>query len=463
MNSKAAAMAILLILSSAGVSAAEITMISRRSQRNPSNGASGEPATSETGQVVAFRSAATNLAERCKNGFTHIFVRDRNTGTIGCVSVNSSGDQSNGDSFAPSISADGRFIAFTSTATNLAGDNCDNGLHQIYVRDRVSGTTRCISVNSNDRNGNGDSHASSISEEGRFVAFDSAATNLTGNECDNGLNHIFVHDRTDGTTTCVSVRSNGDNGNGDSFDPSISADGRVVVFQSTASNLAPRCNNGNSHIYIHNLDTGETHCVSQNNEGEQSNGNSMLARVSGDGRFVVFQSGSTNVTRRCVNGAMHIFVRDLIEGGITCASVDNRGNQGNGDSVQPSISSNGRFVAFSSEATNLSGNRCADGVAQVFLRDRLDEKTGCASVVGRKKVQGNGASTNPWIAANGSLITFESDASNLVKKDLNGLRDVFARGISASRSADGDGSSFVIIFDLLQRDETTGGLILIID
>jgi Tol biopolymer transport system component len=461
MIGKAAAMAILLILSSAAASAAETTMISRRSQRNPSNGASGEPATSENGGVVAFRSAATNLAERCNNGFTHIFVRDRNTGTLGCVSVNSNGDQSNRDSFAPSISADGRFIAFTSTATNLAGDNCDNGFHQIYVRDRVSGTTRCISVNSNDRNGNGDSHASSISEDGRFIAFDSAASNLTENGCDNGRNHIFVHDRTTGRVACVSVRSNGDDANGDSFDPSISADGQVVVFQSTATNLAPRCNNGNSHVYIRDLETRETHCVSLNNEGEQSNGNSALARVSADGRFVVFQSDSTNVTRRCVNGAIHIFVRDLVEGRITCASVDNRGNQGNADSVQPSISSNGRFVAFSSVATNLSGNRCADGVAQVFLRDRLDEKTGCASVVGRKKVQGNGASTSPWIAANGSLITFESDASNLVKKDLNGLRDVFARGNASSRSSDGDGSSFVIIFDSSQGDEGTGFFLII--
>lgn len=460
MKGKAAVMAILLILSSAAATAAETTIISRKSQRKPSNAASGEPATSETGQFVVFRSAATNLdSDRCKNGFTHIFVRDRNTGTIRCVSVNSNDRQGDRDSLAPSISADGRFIAFTSPATNLDEDRCDNGFHQIYVRDRVSGTTRCISVNSNDRNGNQDSHASSISDDGRFIAFDSAATNLTGNKCDNGFNHVFVHDRSTGKTTCVSVRSNGDEANGDSFDPSISADGRVVVF-STATNLSARCDNGNSHIYIHNLDTGENHCLSRNNEGQQSNGNSALARVSGDGRFVVFQSDSTNVTRRCVNGAMQIFVRDLVEGRITCASIDNRGNQGNDDSVQPSISSDGRFVAFSSGATNLTGNRCADGITQVFVRDRLDEKTACASV-GPKKVKGNGASTSPSIAANGSLVTFESDASNLVKKDLNGLRDVFARGISTS--SDGDGSSFVIVSDLLQGDEPTGGLILIFD
>jgi Tol biopolymer transport system component len=255
-----------------------------------------------------------------------------------------------------------------------------------------------------------------------------------------------------GTTTCVSVRTNGDEGNGDSFDPSISADGRVVVFQSTATNLATRCSNGNSHIYMHNLATGETSCVSVNNEGNQSNGNSALARVSGDGRFVVFQSDPTNFTTRCSNGFTHIFVHDTIEERTTCASIDNHGNQGNNDSMQPSISSDGRFVAFSSAASNLTGNRCVNGNVQVFVRDRADEETKCASI-GPKNVEGNNGSINPSISANGTLVTFESDSNNLVKKDTNGLRDVFGHGISISKS--NGGSSFTIIFDLLQLGDIT--------
>ena len=150
MNSKTTVMAILLILSSTTALAAPTTLISRRSQKNPSNGPSGEPAVSETGQFVAFRSSATNLdSERCDNGLSQIFVSDRNTGTIRCVSLNSNGRQGDQDSLAPSISGDGRFIAFTSMATNLAENQCDNGFNQIYVRDRTSGTTRCVSVNSN--------------------------------------------------------------------------------------------------------------------------------------------------------------------------------------------------------------------------------------------------------------------------------------------------------------------------
>jgi hypothetical protein len=462
MTSKAAVIAILLILSSTTALAASTTLISRGSQKNPSNGPSGAPAASETGQFVAFRSSATNLdSERCDNGLSQIFVSDRNTGTIRCVSLNSNGRQGDQDSLAPSISADGRFIAFTSMATNLAGNECDNGFNQIYVRDRTSGTTRCVSVNSNGREANQHSDASSISADGTLIAFDSAATNLAGNKCDNGFNHIFVHDLSTDTTICVSVRTNGDEGNADSFDPSISADGRVVVFQSTATNLASRCNNGNSHIYVHNRVTGETSCVSVNNEGDQSNGNNALARISGDGRFVAFQSDSTNVTTRCNNGRAQIFVRDTVEKKTTCSSIDNHGTQGNNDSVQPSISSNGRFVAFSSGATNLTSNRCMGGNMQAFVRDRADEKTKCVSL-GPKNVQGNGASSSPSISANGSLVTFESDANNLAKKDTNNLQDVFGSGISTSQPK-GDGSSFFLFFDLLQTGDQTGGIVVVFD
>ena len=462
MNSKAALIAILLIVTGTTALDAQTTIISRRSQKTPSNGPSGEPAASETGQWVAFRSSATNLdRERCDNGFGQIFVSDRNTGAIRCVSLNSNGRQGDQDSFAPSISVDGRFVAFTSRATNLAENKCDNGFSHIYVRDLASGTTRCVSVNSNGQEADRDSDASSISADGSLIAFDSAAGNLAGNRCDNGFNHIFVHELATGTTTCVSVRTNGDEGNGDSFDPSLSADGRVVVFQSTATNLATICGNGNSHIYARNRVTGETTCVSLNNEGRQSNGNNALARVSGDGRFVAFQADSTNVTTRCSNGGTQIFVRDTVEERTTCASIDNRGNQGNDDSGQPSISSNGRFVAFSSRATNLTGNRCTSGNMQVFARDRANENTKCVSV-GPKKVAGNGDSGSPSIAANGARVTFESDASNLVKRDTNLLRDVFGHAISTS-STTGDGSSFFFFFDLSQTGAGTGGFFVSFD
>lgn len=195
MNGKIALISILFMLSTTAVVAADTTLISRKSQKNQSNGPSGEPAASETGQFVAFRSSATNLdADRCNNGVNQIFVSDRDTGTIRCASVNSSGRQGDQDSVAPSISADGRFIAFTSTATHLAHDRCDNGFSHVYVRDRTTGTTTCVSVKSDGRQGNSDSHAPSISADGTLIVFDSSATNLTDDKCDNGFNHVFVRD-----------------------------------------------------------------------------------------------------------------------------------------------------------------------------------------------------------------------------------------------------------------------------
>ena len=462
MQSKTALIALALILSSASAWAADTTLISRKSQKKESNGISGEPVISQNGQLVAYRSSATNLdSDRCDDGLNQIYVSDRSNGTIRCVSVNFNGKEGDRDSFAPSISADGRFIAFTSKATNLAGDDCDNGFNQIYVHDRTTGTTDCVSVNSNGHEANQDSDASSISGDGRWIAFDSTATNLSGNKCDNGVHHIFVRDRISGTTSCVSVRSNSDEGNGDSVDASISADGRFVVFHSTATNLSNRCDNGNSHVYRHDRETGETICVSVNNEGLQSNGNSALARVSVDGRFVAFQSNPTNVTTRCNNGFTHIYVRDTSEQRTTCASVDKNGSQGNNDSGQVSISSNGRFLAFSSAASNLSNKQCQSGNVQVYVRDRANETTSCASV-GPKKVEGNGQSINPAVAADVKLVVFESEASNLVKKDTNHLRDVFGNGISTSRSEDND-SSFFFFFDLSQTDGFTGGFFFRVD
>jgi hypothetical protein len=413
-------------LTSSTVMAGSTTLVSGKSARNQSNGASSEASISNNGQFVAFRSPATNLAAaRCNNGLNHIFVRDRTARTLTCVSLNSGENQGNQDSRGSSISSDGQFVAFDSAATDLAGGTCNNGFNQVFVRDRTAGTIRCVSVNSNDNQGNQDSHAPSISSDGQFIAFDSAATNLAGGKCNNGFNHIFVRNRITGTTTCVSVHSNGTEGNGDSFDPSISSDGQMIAFHSSATNLTARCTNGNSHVYVHDLTTGQTRCVSVDSNENQSDGNSDLPKISGDGGFVVFESDATNLTSECNNAFTQIFVRNLTTGRTSCASVDNQENQGNDDSAQPSISSDGRMVAFSSIATNLTTIRCITGNKQVFVRDRTDTKTTCASL-GPRKVEGNGDSVNPSISGNGGVVVFESTSNNLVRRDTNGVSDVFA-------------------------------------
>ena len=330
------AITLCFFLTSTTVMAGSTSLVSAKSARRPSNAASSEASISDNGRFVAFSSAATNLAPlRCNNGFVHIFVRDRTARTITCVSVNSNDDQGNQDSHAPSVSPNGQFIAFDSTATDLAGATCNNGFNHVFVRDRTTGTTRCVSMNSNDNQGNQNSHAPSISSDGQFIAFDSAATNLAGGKCNNGFNHIFVRNRITGTTTCVSVHSNGTEGNGHSFDPSISANGQMIAFQSSATNLTGRCTNGNVHIYVHDLTNGQTRCVSVDSSENQTDGNSALPKISGDGGFVVFESDATNLTSECNNAFTQIFVRNLTSSRTSCASVDNNENQGNDDSAPP--------------------------------------------------------------------------------------------------------------------------------
>jgi len=281
-------------------------------------GHSYETSLSADGRFVAFRSEATNLVAGDTNAADDIFVHDRQTGTTTRVSVDSAGTQGNSYSYTPSISADGRYVAFLSNASNLvAGDT--NASWDIFVHDRQTGTTTRVSVDSTGTQGNGASaYHPSLSADGRFVAFLSEASNLVAGDT-NGRSDIFVHDRQTGTTTRVSVDSAGTQGTGGhSYTPSISADGRYVAFASTATNLVAGDTNGTGDIFVHDRQTG----------------------------FVAFFSYATNLVAGDTNGLRDIFVHDRQTGTTIRVSVDSAGTQGNGNSFAPSISADGRFVAL---------------------------------------------------------------------------------------------------------------------
>ena len=210
-------------------------------------GDSEGPSISAHGRFVAFYSSAANLVGSDTNGARDVFVRDRKTGKTTRVSVNSHGAQANGESFAAPISADGRFVAFLSSASNLVGGDT-NGARDVFVRDRKAGKTRRVSVDSHGAQGNGDSFIPSISADGRFVAFYSDAANLVAGD-GNAAGDGFVRDRKAGRTKRVSVASHGTQGNDTSFPPSISADGRFVAFTSLANNLVAGDTNGASDIF----------------------------------------------------------------------------------------------------------------------------------------------------------------------------------------------------------------------
>jgi Tol biopolymer transport system component len=330
----------------------------------------GTPSISADGRYVAFYSPASNLVSGDTNGSVDIFVRDRQTGTTELVSVSSSGVQGNGSSYSPSISADGRYVAFYSLASNLV--TADTNLYEdVFVRDRQAGTTERVSVSSAGAQGNSSSYTPSISADGRYVAFRSYATNLVSGNV-NGYSDIFVRDRQTGTTTRVSVANAGYEGNNDSSSPSISADGRYVAFASLASNLVSGAGdtNGVEDIFVRDRQTGTTERVSVSSAGTQGNGASSSPSISADGRYVAFYSLASNLVSGDTNGTFDIFVRDRQTGTTELVSVSSSGVQGNSASSSPSISADGRYVAFYSPASNLvSGD--TNGSADIFVRAEL--------------------------------------------------------------------------------------------
>jgi len=400
-----------------------ITRVSVDSAGNQAIGDSEIPSISADGRFVAFLSNATNLVPGDTNNSQDIFVRDLLTNIITRVSVNSAGNQGNALSLLPSLSGNGRFVAFASNASNLVpGDT--NGRADIFVRDLLTNTTTRVSVDSAGNQGNGISYSllTSISADGRFVTFASDASNLVAGDTNN-RGDIFVRDLLTNTTTRVSVDSAGIQGNGISEFPSISADGRFVAFTSNASNLVPGDTNNSNDTFVRDLLTNTTTRVSVDSAGIQGNDSSRIPSISADGRFVTFASDATNLVPGDTNGRADIFVRDLLTNTTTCVSVDSAGNPGNDSSLYSSISADGRFVVFESDAFNLVRGD-TNNSTDIFVRNLSTNTTTRVSVSGAGN-QGNGESYSPSISANGQKVAFSSKASNLVPGDTNNGSDLF--------------------------------------
>jgi Tol biopolymer transport system component len=342
--------------------------VSVDSDGSEGDGDSFNPSISADGRFVAFHSVATNLVAGDTNAGSDVFVHDRLTGTTERVSVDSSGAQSSGQSSFPSISASGRFVAFASTSTDLVPDD-NNSQNDVFVHDRQTGTTERVSVDSAGTEGNSLSFFPSISADGRFVSFASSASNLVGSD-NNGSQDVFLRDRQTDTTERVSVSSGGSEGNAFSVRQTISADGRFVVFQSAATNLVGDDNNGADDAFVHDRLTGLTMRVSVDSAGgEATGGHSEYPSISADGRFVAFESGATNLVAGDDNAVADVFVHDRRLGVTERVSVSSGGGQATDVSGTASISANGRFVSFFSSAANLvSGD--ANAESDIFLRDR---------------------------------------------------------------------------------------------
>ncbi|OGO25624.1 MAG: hypothetical protein A2W33_04560 [Chloroflexi bacterium RBG_16_52_11] len=406
--------------------------VSVASDESQGTNSSESPSISADRRYVAFRSDATNLVDGDTNGFKDIFVRDRVSGTTERVSVASDEGQGNDGSIGGAISADGRYVAFWSAASNLVVGDTNNFL-DVFVRDRLLGTTERVSVASDGSQGNFDSIFPAISADGRYVAFRSHASTLVGGDTNNS-DDVFVRDRQAGTTERVSVASDESQGNNGSYRLSISADGRYVAFDSDASNLVGLLDTNNwGDIFVRDREAGTTERVSVTSDEGQQNFGAIFPAISANGRYVVFVSYATNLVGGDTNGVGDIFVRNRVAGTTERVSVANDGTQGNGESgnplieceCEPSISADGRYVAFGSEATNLVSED-GNGAPDIFIRDRLLRTTGRLSV-GSDGSQANNGSGQPSISADGRYVAFRSIASNLVGDDTNGYLDVFVR------------------------------------
>lgn len=339
----------------------------------PAAGGSFAPSISADGQRVVFVSEAANLVSGDTNGEADVFLRDLATETTTRISVSTSGQEADGASSAPRISGDGRFVAFASQATNLVpGDT--NEESDVFVRDLQTGATERISQSSTGGPADGPSESASISADGRYVAFASSALNLIAGESGEGASRVwdvYLRDRANGTIVRVSRSTTGGNGNGHSFVPVLSGDGLRVAFTSEASNLIPSDLNGCADVFLRDLLSGTTVRVSAGLGGAEPSGASARPSISADGRFVAFESSATNlVSVPAPEHSTWTYLRDLQTGLTTRVVAAAPEARPGGGALRPAISADGHWIAFSSSEPDLVGGDGND-LEDVFLRGPL--------------------------------------------------------------------------------------------
>lgn len=388
--------------------------------------AAGLATVSADGRFVAFNSAASNLVPGDTNGVEDIFLFDRALNVITRVSQPIQGTQGPFDySFCPMITPDGRYISFLSYDSDLVANDGPDA--SVFVYDRVAGTNTLVSLTDADGAPDNGCFLPSISDDGRYVAFLTAATNMGATIATDPTVDLFVRDRQLGTTTQLDFAVGGGSPNANCDVPVISGDGRYVVFTSIASDLVAIDTNAKTDVFRVDVQTHAIDLVSINMAG--NNGGNLNSRSDGmqissfDGRFVVFSSFASNVSAFDTNQKADVFVRDMQAGTTTKVSVGFGGPNVNGDSGWPVISRDARYVAFHSAAGNVvTGDQ--NGAFDVFLRDRTAATTERLSV-STTGVEGDADSFSPSISAGGRFVAFYSESVNLVPGDGNGLGDQF--------------------------------------
>ncbi|MGI8685663.1 MAG: TolB family protein, partial [Acidimicrobiales bacterium] len=417
-------------------------------------GTSDSARSSADGAFVVFHSTATNLVagQSDANWTSDVFLFERATGVVTLVSHTpaSSTTTANAFSFISSISADGAFVVFTSTATNLvAGQGDANSDYDVFLFQRATGAVTLVShiPDSATSTALAVSFDPWISADGAFVVFRSPAPNLVGQGDANNDDDVFLFERATGVVTLVSHTPAGatTTANADSFGPWISADGAFVVFGSLATNLvaAQSDANGGGDVFLFQRATGAVTLVSHTPASSTTTANGFSSRpsISADGAFVTFDSSATNLVAGQIdaNNDGDVFLFERATGAVTLVSHipdsatttsnSNSTTTSNNNGLNPSSSADGGFVLFTSAATNLvAGQSDANGAGDVFLFQRA---TGAVTLVSHipagATTTANSGSGLPSISADGAFVVFSSIATNLVagQIDPTGTTDMF--------------------------------------
>jgi len=377
---------------------------------------------------VVFISSAANLTSPAESGADiDAFVHDRKTLTTTRASLATDGSEPDAEfNYPASLSGNGRFVVFQSPAKNLTTPAQVNDFDDIFVRDTKTGVTELISISTSGGEANENSKHPAISDDGRYVAFVSDATDLVSADSNGAEADIFVHDRKTKKTVIASITKDKLPSDNDSDYPAISSDGRYVAFASF-SDLAAE-GNGKPDVFVHDLKTRQTQLASVTSTGAVGNGipySQQSSAISADGRYVAFVS-EYDYTPETSGGFSQVYLRDMKANTTVGVSLAPDGSMGNYDSNFPAISADGRFVAFTSQATNLIDDPSDTDDQDVFVRDM---KTGITRRASENSlgVKANQSSVSPDISGDGTVVAFESLADNLLESgvDGNGFIDVF--------------------------------------
>jgi Tol biopolymer transport system component len=431
----AVAFAAIVISIAPAASGQVVSRVSVSSTGVEGNAESYAPAISADGRFVAFVSESTNLAPGNLARDPQVFVHDRTTGTTECASVSSSGLAGDRGAWVGGVSSDGRFVTFTSYSTNLV-EGVATGFNEVFLRDRVAGTTEWVSLPSSELLQDGNSFAGGTSADGRFVVFMSYSSKIVEGDTNHSPD-VFVRDRLLGQTERVSVDPLGGELLGNSFGGSISADGRLVAFDSDADSVIPvqLGNRRQFDVYVHDRSTGANERVSVDSNGKPGNSQSWVGMISSDGTCVAFVSYASNLVANDTNNASDVFVRDRIRGITERVSVDAAGGELKGTSELPAISADGSVVAFATYAGNVVPTD-TNGHQDVFLRDRKAGATrlaseNCAWLSGNDDSYGYDVA----LSDDGTVVAFSSYATDLVDRDRNRVQDLFVNDFAAPPDA----------------------------